>query len=85
MSLTFDALIDACGLRSLDVLQIDAEGLDARLLGWFPFDRLKPALLHYEIAHMTEAEHSDATGRLRDLGYAVMSGDSTTDEMAFLL
>jgi FkbM family methyltransferase len=84
-TLTFDALLDVCDLRSLDVLQIDAEGLDAQLLGWFPFGRLKPALLHYEIAHMTEAEHSETTGRLEGLGYSVMSGDSATDEIALLL
>jgi FkbM family methyltransferase len=84
-TLSFDALLDACDLRSLDVLQIDAEGLDAQLLAWFPFGRLKPALLHYEIAHMTVAEHLEVAGRLKGLGYSVMSGDSATDEMAFLL
>ena len=84
-TLTFDDLLDACDCQSLDILQIDAEGLDAQLLGWFPFGRLKPALLHYEIAHMTEPEHAGTTARLQALGYAVMSGDSTTDQMAILL
>ena len=83
-TLTFDALLDAGHVRGLDVLQIDAEGLDAQLLGWFPFDRVQPGLLHYEIAHMSTAEHYEVTDRLQRLGYAVISGDSATDEMGFL-
>jgi FkbM family methyltransferase len=83
-TLTFDALLDACNLQALDVLQIDAEGLDAKLLEWFPFDRFKPGLLHYEIAHMTAAEHRRVTEQLQALGYAVMSSDSVTDDMAVL-
>ena len=42
-------------------------------------------LLHYEIAHMTKDEHSSLTGRLKSLGYSVMSTESATDEMAFRL
>ena len=52
-TISFKDLLDRYGVESLDVLQIDAEGMDAQLLTWFPFERVKPALLHYETAHMT--------------------------------
>jgi FkbM family methyltransferase len=37
----------------LDVLQIDAEGADGRILSLFPFNRLRPAIVHWEIKNMT--------------------------------
>jgi len=83
-TLTFDALLSKCDLQSLDVLQIDAEGFDAQLLAWFPFKRLKPALLHYEVAHMQASDHAEVSAQLHSLGYRVMSSDSPTDDMAFL-
>ncbi len=82
-TLTFTDLLRKSDVGSVDVLQIDAEGFDAQLLAWFPFESIKPGLLHYETAHMSEDEHSAATARLRDLGYLVMNSDSPTDDMAF--
>lgn len=84
-TMTFEALLSEYEVKSLDVLQIDAEGFDAQLLEWFPFERLRPALLHYETAHMSESDHAAVSSRLRALGYIVMTSDSPTDDMAFLL
>lgn len=84
-TISFHDLLDLCGLETLDVLQIDAEGLDADLLAWFPFDRLKPALLHYETVHMTQEEKSSTRLRLERLGYLVRESDSPTDDMAIRL
>lgn len=83
-TLSFDELLDRFGLKSLDVLQIDAEGMDAELLGWFPFERIKPGLLHYETAHMTAGQNASIRKRLQDLGYVVRTSDSPTDDMAIL-
>jgi len=84
-TLTFDDLLNKCDVRALDVLQIDAEGFDAQLLTWFPFERIKPALLHYEIAHMKDIEHAQVSSRLCGMAYNVMTSDSPTDDMAILL
>jgi FkbM family methyltransferase len=81
---SFTDLLDKYGVRSLDVLQIDAEGMDAQLLAWFPFERVKPAVLHYETAHMSAEEHRLVRNRLEDLGYKVRQSDSPTDDMAIL-
>ncbi|HEV2722876.1 MAG TPA: FkbM family methyltransferase [Thermoanaerobaculia bacterium] len=84
-TISFDDLLDTFRLRSIDVLQIDAEGMDAQLLAWFPFQRLRPSVLHYETAHMTDAEHAAVRARLGQLGYAVREADEPTDDMAILL
>jgi FkbM family methyltransferase len=83
-TLSFEDLLDKYSLRSLDLLQIDAEGMDAQLLAWFPFHRIKPALLHYETAHMSQAEHQSVRQRLQCLRYTVLVSDSPTDDMAIL-
>lgn len=84
-TISFNDLLDRFGLRAIDVLQIDAEGMDARLLQWFPFDRLRPAVLHYEIIHLSRAEHVATRTRLRGFGYRLREADSSSDEMAILV
>jgi FkbM family methyltransferase len=79
-TLTFDALMRECGIARLDVLQIDAEGHDAALLASFPFDRVQPGLVHYEIAHMTAAEREQVHTRLSASGYTVVA--AWLDEIA---
>lgn len=83
-TLSFEELLDRHQLSSLDVLQIDAEGMDAALLAWFPFDRVKPGVLHFETSHMKPEEHRAVTRRLSQLGYKVRTSDSPTDDMAIL-
>lgn len=82
---TFDSLLDEFQIGTIDVLQIDAEGMDAQLLSGFPFHRTRPALLHYEIAHMTPHELSSTRAMLSGLGYRLLPAESMTDEMAVLV
>lgn len=81
-TLPFTDVLDRFALTALDLLQIDAEGMDAQLLGWFPFERLKPALLYYETVHMTNADHAEVTRHLTQMGYRVFTSESPTDDMA---
>jgi hypothetical protein len=67
------------------VLQIDAEGMDGQLLRWFPFERVRPGVLHYEAAHMSPAEHERIRERLRGHGYFVREADAPSDDMAVLI
>jgi FkbM family methyltransferase len=82
-TLSFEDLLDRHHLKSLDVLQIDTEGMDAQLLTCFPFERIKPALLHYETVHMSAEEQEDIRSRLIDLGYKVRRS-GLMDNMAIL-
>lgn len=55
----------------LDILQIDAEGADGYLLSLFPFDRLKPAIVQWEVKNMSRPQQEAALGLLCSHGYRV--------------
>jgi FkbM family methyltransferase len=59
------------GGKRLDLLQIDAEGADGRILSWFPFDRLRPAIVHWEIKNMTKLDQEAALDLLCSHGYLI--------------
>jgi hypothetical protein len=84
-TMSFADLLDAHCVEALDLLQIDAEGMDGKLLSWFPFERIKPALLHYEVAHMRADERFATRALLEDLGYVIHNNECGTDDMAILL
>jgi FkbM family methyltransferase len=84
-TVSFDEVLDQFHLTSVDVLQIDAEGLDARMLQWFPFSRVRPGVVHYEIAHMTEDDQRKTRERLERVGYRLFEADSPTDAMAIIV
>lgn len=84
-TISFGDLLDKFQLDAIDILQIDAEGMDAQLLAWFPFERLKPGAIHYEVEHLSREEHRQTRRRLRELGYLVREADAPSDDMAVLL
>lgn len=57
--------------RRLDLLQIDAEGADGYILSLFPFDRLQPAIVHWEIKNMTRLQQEAALDLLCSRGYLI--------------
>jgi FkbM family methyltransferase len=62
--------------QRIDLLQIDAEGADGWILSLFPFDRLKPAIVHWEIKNMSKNEQEKALDLLCSRGYLISrSGD----------
>jgi FkbM family methyltransferase len=84
-TISFEDLLDKFQIRAIDVLQVDAEGVDAMLLNWFPFDRLKPGVVHYEIAHMSAMDLAATRTRLRAFEYCLYRTESPMDEMAVLV
>ena len=84
-TISFEDLLDKFQIRAIDVLQVDAEGADAMLLNWFPFDRLKPGVVHYEIAHMSAMDLDATRARLKGFGYRRYRSESPMDEMAVLI
>ncbi len=83
-TLSFDDLLDQYKLKRLDLLQIDAEGMDAKLLRWFPFETLQPAVVYYENAHMTLSDRAEGRARLQRLGYRFCERESSLDDLAVL-
>ena len=84
-TICFNDLLDLFEVRAIDALQIDAEGMDAQLLAWFPFERLRPAVLHYEVTHLSSEERAAVRNRLEGFGYQIQEADGPSDDMAVKL
>ena len=67
--LTFNEITSYLPAGQLDLLQLDTEGADGDILSLFPFDRIQPAILHWEVKHMSKAERERCLDRLANLGY----------------
>jgi FkbM family methyltransferase len=80
----FDDILNYLPKNRLDLLQIDVEGADGHILSLFPFHRLKPAIIHWEIKNMTRVQQEEALERVIAHGYQVArSGEE--DALAVLL
>jgi FkbM family methyltransferase len=64
-------VLDRLPSPTLDLLQIDAEGADGYILSLFPFDRMKPAIIHWETKNMTRLQQEEALDIVSDQGYLV--------------
>jgi FkbM family methyltransferase len=69
--LSFQSLIERYNVENIDLLQVDAEGYDYELIMSFPFDRLKPSIVHYEHMHLSDEKQHACLRRLVALGYKV--------------
>ena len=69
--ITFDDVLEKLPPGRLDLLQIDAEGADGYLLSLFPFERVRPAIVHWEIKNMTRAEQEATLDQLCGLGFRI--------------
>jgi len=69
----FENVLDHLPSEQLDLLQIDAEGADADILSLFPFSRVRPAIIHWEIKHLSKIQREDCLDRLAVFGYRFAS------------
>jgi len=51
--LSVDALLQRYNIRKIDLLQIDTEGFDFKIIKMFDFDKIKPAAISYENMHLS--------------------------------
>jgi FkbM family methyltransferase len=79
--ITFDSVFEHLPEGELDLLQIDTEGADPLILSMFPFERIKPSLVHWEIKHLSLREREDCLGALTSQGYRV-AASGNQDMMA---
>ena len=81
--ITFDKVLGCLPYEWIDLLQIDTEGADSYILSLFPFYRAQPAIIHWEVKHLSKAQREDCLDRLAVFGYRfALSGDE--DMMAVL-
>jgi FkbM family methyltransferase len=60
----------------IDLLQIDAEGADGYILSLFPFDRHRPAIVHWESKNLSKPEQERVLDLLCGHGYLVARSGS---------
>jgi FkbM family methyltransferase len=66
---TFEAVLRLLPTQQVDLLQVDTEGADADVLALFPFSSVRPAIVHFEVKHLTKAVQEDCLERLLIMGY----------------
>jgi methyltransferase, FkbM family len=79
--LTFATLFKRVGIENVDLLQIDAEGLDAKILTLFDIGLRKPAIVRFEHKHLSKADHEKSIGLLVTHGYRIVAFG--TDTLAY--
>ena len=70
--MTFDTLCRRHAIERIDVLVVDAEGHDCKIVRQMDFARLRPRILAYEDVHAEDAERAGCEEMLTELGYEMM-------------
>jgi FkbM family methyltransferase len=70
--LTFDALCHKHGLRSVDLIAIDTEGYDYRILRTIDFTTYRPGLVVYEHYHLPVGERIASRAYVQEVGYETL-------------
>lgn len=65
----FMDLLEQSGFLQADVVQIDAEGFDAEIIMAFDFAVHRPAIINYEVKHLSTASHAQLAAHLAGVGY----------------
>jgi FkbM family methyltransferase len=78
--LTFETILDAVHVDAIDFLITDVEGFDVRILETFPFNRMLPANIIFELPAVRDARFAAFLSRLGAHGYSLFLSGS--DAMA---
>jgi FkbM family methyltransferase len=74
--LTLRSLIERCGIRHLDLLQIDAEGCELLILRQVDWERWRPKMIHLEHWALPPTERGELLGMLGARGYIMRMSES---------
>jgi len=72
-ALTIQSLLAKHGVRSIDLVQIDAEGFDDRIVAMFARSGILPAIFHFETGSLPPERHRICFDLLADLGYRIVT------------
>lgn len=75
---TIASLIEKYGFDHLNLLQIDTEGFDYEIIKTLDFDQLRPGIISYEHAHLSDADKQACQELLLQQGYQIqkVGGDT---------
>lgn len=79
--LSFNTLFRQIGVENVDLLQVDAEGLDAAILNFFDIALRKPPIIRFEHKHLSIADHERSIALLVRHGYKIYAHG--TDTLAY--
>jgi FkbM family methyltransferase len=77
-----DDIVEKHGVTSLDILQIDTEGLDWDVLQTLDLTKTRPYLIRFEHGHLSPAVIGKMTEYLNEHGYPVNFGGYQEDSVA---
>jgi FkbM family methyltransferase len=81
-SLTVQTLLSKHNVQKIDLLVIDTMGFDFEILKMFPFDLLKPAVIHFEHNHLSSDDQMACLDLLINQGYSLAK--VAVDTIAYL-
>lgn len=70
-SITWEKLLQKHGVSQVDVLVVDTMGFDFEILKLFPFQLMKPSIIHFEHSMLSPADQRAALTFLADHGYSL--------------
>jgi len=76
--MTFEDLLQSHEVKKIDLLQIDAEGYDGKLISIFPFSKYKPIFINFEHSHMKQTEYNSICLELNNHGYELTKIENDT-------
>lgn len=82
-TVTFENIISDNHLVKIDLLQVDTEGFDANVILMFPFDKVKPSIIHFESKHIAKQELEQLLDYLISKNYMICK-DGDEDMLAVI-
>lgn len=68
-TVTLQDIFDKHAVTSIDLIHIDTEGYDYKILSTLDFSKYQPSIILYEHMHLSDVEKNAAESLLRDNGY----------------
>jgi FkbM family methyltransferase len=68
-SISVSSLVKQFQVEKLDILQVDTEGMDYRILKWFFAVGVEPAIINFESLHLDKNDRQASRNLLREKGY----------------
>lgn len=72
-ALTLDSLLKKHRIDRVDLLQIDTEGYDFRIIKMIDFSRIKPQIIHFESNYLNHAQMGECSRLLHAQGYSLLT------------
>ena len=77
-AVTIQDILDKHKVKELDLIHIDTEGYDYKVLSQCDFSRYRPKIVLYEHQHLSEEEKSMAQALLKESGYSCVEHGGDT-------